>query len=673
MIRSRPAPPARLQRSATVSPIAGDDFSQARKSLHRSFTHSNTDPTSPTRRRQSDASATCPNGSLTRQHTDSGYLEDHNNSPPSMTSEMTRTFTFSPSTGGDCPKHPHERLKYYCQLHDELVCADCLALEQRHQGHRHTRAEDLADEYRGCLAAQLKPITQFHEQAERALEDMRSHREEIVRCGESVKEEISVHVERLREMLDSRLEELLVALSKATQQKLKHHDGHQGYLDGVRAQLANLIEKVSQATSDNSGDILYLHKQLVDLVVEENKKLEALPKEVFMPLQGASLAFSPDPLTTETCQIVGTISDKQADPEKSYIDEWTARGLTANQPGCIQIVVLDSNGQPYPDHVKGLKVEVRSTKTNSTIEATIVRETNQSNRYDIHFTPTDACSYELRARFGNTTIRNSPLVVNVSALIVGSIVGEIKGVLQPNGIAVTDTEVVIVENGKDCVSVFRHDGKQLRSITGKGTKKLNRPRGVALIPSGHLLISDEDGLKQCTVEGKQLTALGKPGSGPMEFNCPGGIAVKQDGSIYICDTYNKRVQILNPDTSFQGIMGTKLNAPYDIAINTYGELFVADYNDHCIKVFSSSGQYERQFSDMGERGTLRSPVSIHIDQNDHVFVGEEKGSGVAVFDKNGHFLTYLSAKATGVFGIGTDREGQVYVCDRSNRKVHIFK
>ena len=676
IIRCRPPAPGRtkgLQRSATVSPVGGhvDENPQMRSNLQRSQTQYSSNPADPTRRRTRDATSL--GGSLTRQHTDSGYLEDHSNSPPSMISEMTRSFTFSTVAGGECPKHPQEQLKYYCQEHDELVCADCLALEARHQGHRHSRADDVVEQQRSYLAEHLKPIVQFHEQSEQAIEVMRRHRQGIIQSAENVKQEITNHVESLRDMLDARLEQLHDEVDKSTQEKLSLHDGRQSYLEGISAQLANIIEKITQATSDNSSDILFLHKQLVEFASEEERKFRAIPQEVFTPIQGTTLTFSPDTITTDLCQVVGTISEKLADAGKSYMNELSARGLTVNQPGCVNLVVLDSNGQPYVDHVNGLKVEVRSTKTNSTIDTILVRDTEQPHIYGIQFTPTDACHYEVRAHFGNHSVRNSPLAVTVSTLIAGTIVGEIRGVLQPNGIAITDTEVVVVENGKDCVSIFKHDGKLVRSITGKGNKKFNRPRGVALIPTGHLLISDEDGLKQCTVEGKQLTALGRPGSAPMEFNCPGGIAVKQDGSIYVCDTYNKRVQILSPDVSFQGVLANKLNAPYDIAINTYGELFVADYNDSCVKVFSGNGKFERQFSDMGERGTLRSPVSIHIDANDHVFVGEEKGSGVAVFDRNGHFLTYLSAKSNGVFGIATDRLGQVYVCDRSNRKVHIFK
>ena len=94
------------------------------------------------------------------------------------------------SPGGDCPKHPQERLKYYCQLHDELVCADCLAMEQRHQGHVHTRADDLADDYRRSLHSQLQPLQDLNDKAQTALKTMSSRRKEISANGDSVKQGI---------------------------------------------------------------------------------------------------------------------------------------------------------------------------------------------------------------------------------------------------------------------------------------------------------------------------------------------------------------------------------------------------------------------------------------------------------------------------------------------------
>lgn len=609
--------------------------------------------------------------SLSRQHTDSGFLD------PSTPPERERNSSLL--AGGDCPKHPQERLKYYCQLHDELVCADCLAMETRHQGHRHFRAEDLAEEYRGSLVAQLQPVLELHESAKAALKSMNSRRKDIEQNSESVKEAIHISCDKLRATLESREQELLDEAESASQQKLKHHDAHQAYLEGVMSELASVVDNVHQATSDSPSDILCHHGKLSDWLLEMTRKFQALPREVFLPLQGANLSFCYDGKLTSLCQNFGSISEKEADPHRCFIDDGSTRGLTAGQQAVVNLLMHDRSGEEFLEHIKGVKVEVISTKSNAHVDAVVEKDTSASNVYLIKFTPENPCNHEIRVKIGNSPIHNSPCTVSVSSVILGTPSGELKGVLQPYGLAATDTDdIIVVENGKDCVSIFKTDGRQIRTIQGKGSKKFNRPKGVAILKTGIVVISDEDGLKHFTMEGKHITAIGRHGSGSLEFNYPSGMALSSDGKIYVCDTFNQRLQILNADLSFYAFIGdtkppSKLCAPYDIAFNSCGKFYVADYSDDCIKIFSEEGVYLSSFSDKGGESSLKHPVSVHVNANDHVFVGEEKASGISVFDQHGRFMRTIPARLTGPFGICSDNSGQLYVTDRSNRRVQIFQ
>ena len=606
-------------------------------------------------------------------HSDSGFL-DH------IREELdSTTMPTLPPNGGDCPKHPHERLKYYCQLHDELVCADCLAMEVRHQGHKHTRADDLADEYRTSLNAQLQPLHELHQNAQTALKTMATRRKELITNGEDVKGVIKGGIGKLVSILESREQELLEEAEQITTQKIKHHDAHKAYLEGLMTELSKVVDSVAQAANENSNNILYHHKQLSEWVLDATRKFQSLPSEVFVPLQGANMSFMMDPAALEACQRIGSVSERQADPSRCFIHESTTKGLTVSEETMIQLAIYDSDGRPYYNHVKGIKVEVISTASNASLDVKLDQHKSIKNLYNILFTPFEGCEHVLRVKIGSSPVQNSPLVFKVGTIINGEMVGEIKGLLQPYGIAVTDqSEVVIVENGKDCVSVFRKDGKNLRSISGKGNKKLNRPRGVALLPGHFLLISDEDGLKQCTMEGKHVTPIGCQGSGPLEFNTPCGLIVGIDGRIFVCDTFNGRIQVLNPDLSFNSFMGTdiappgKLNAPYDIAINSAGMFYIADYSDHMVKIFSSRGDHLGQITSKGSQELLKNPVSVHVNKNDHVFVGEEKATGVSVFDMNGKFLMTVPVRLSGSYGITSDYDGLLYISDRANRRVQIF-
>ena len=638
---------------------------QARLQHHRSFTVSRSDSY-----QESPPSKDGSPDSLSRQHTDSGFLDP---TPP----ERERNPSLA---GGDCPRHPQERLKYYCQLHDELVCADCLAMDSRHQGHRHFRAEDLAEEYRGSLMAQLQPVNEMLENAKTAIKSMNSRRKEILQNNESVKEAIHVTCDKLQAMLESRKQELLEEADNSSQQKLKHHDAHQAYLEGVTGELTTVVDNVHQASADSPSDVLCHHGKLSEWLLDMTRKFQSLPREVFLPLQGANLSFSCDKnKIMSLCQSFGAISEKEADPKRCFIDDSSARGITVGQEAIVQLLMHDRSGDQFCEHIKGVKVEVVSTKTNVALESTFEKDASSSNVYLIKFTPENACNHEIRIKIGNSPIHNSPYTVSVSSLILGSYIGEIKGLLQPYGLAATDMdEIVIVENGKDCVSIYKPDGKNVRTIQGKGSKKFVRPRGVTVLKTGVIVISDEDGLKHFTAEGKHITALGRMGSGPLEFNYPSGMALSPDGKVYVCDTFNQRIQMLNGDLTFHGFIGdpkppSKLHCPYDISFSSCGKFYIADYGDHSIKMFSEEGLYLGSITEKESGCSLKHPVSVHVNAHDHVFVGEEKASGISVFDQHGRYMRTIPAKLTGPFGICTDSNGQLYVTDRSNRKVQIFQ
>ena len=585
------------------------------------------------------------------------------------------------STSSECRKHPHERLKYYCQFHDELVCADCLAMDVKHQGHKHTRAEEMVKDYRSNLKAQLLPLEELQETAQSALIGMDQRMKELLGNGTAIKEAIKTQVAKLITILESRQAVMLEEADRIVSHKMIQHNAHHSYLENVIAEITRQVDSGATVANDNSTNILYCYKELSLNILESTRKFQSLPNEVFLPLQGPNISFLQDHTAEEVCQIVGIIGERQADHLQSFFDEATTRGLTVNKEAIVQLIINDGEGKPYGNHVPGLNVEVISTATNSSLNFLFEQEKSSKNQYNIVFQPRDGCEHILKARIGSNPVQNSPIVVMVSTIIDGEIVGEIKGVLQPYGLALTEqNDIVVVENGKDCVSIYNQDGKTIkhRTITGKGNKKLTRPRGVAVRPNNHLLISDEEGLKTCTMEGKQMNVIGKQGTGDLEFNTPTGMTISKDGMTYICDTFNSRIQILDQDLNFFGCMGNDgpsgaLNAPYDIAVNSSNMFYIADYSDSVVKIFSKRGEFLGQIETKENNERLKNPVSVHVNKKDHVFVGEEKGTGVSVFDMNGKFLMTIPIRLAGCYGISSDKDGHLYICDRANRRIIIYK
>ncbi len=614
---------------------------------------------------------------------DSSIFEEENSSEGNQLRSFSNSVSSagSETTNGECQKHPHERLKYYCQFHDVLVCADCLAMDAKHQGHKHIRAEEMVKDYRSNLKAQISPLEELQEKAQAATIGMDQRMKELLGNGTTVKEAIKVQVAKLIAILESRQTAMLEEADRIVSHKMKQHNAHQAYLENIIAEITRLVDSASAIANDNSTNILYCYKELSINILETTRKFQSLPNEVFLPLQGPNISFSQDYTVEEVCQTIGTISERQADPMQSFFDEATTKGLTVNKEAIVQLIINDGEGKPYSDHVPGLNVEVVNTATNSSLDFNFEQDKSSKNQYNIGFTPRDGCEHIVKARIGSNPLQNSPIVTTVSTIIEGEIVGEIKGVLQPYGLALTEhNDIIIVENGKDCVSIYNQDGKTMkhRTITGKGNKKLTRPRGAIVRPNNHLLISDEEGLKVCTMEGKQMNIIGKQGNGDLEFNTPTGMTTSTDGMVYVCDTFNSRIQILDQELNFYGYMGNDgppgaLNAPYDIAINSSNTFYVADYSDSAIKMFSKRGEFLGQIEVKENNERLKNPVSVHVNKKDHVFVGEEKGTGVSVFDANGKFLMTIPIKLSGCYGISSDRDGLLYLCDRANRRIIIYK
>ena len=101
---------------------------------------------------------------------------------------------------------------------------------------------------------------------------------------------------------------------------------------------------------------------------------------------------------------------------------------------------------------------------------------------------------------------------------------------------------------------------------GTAPRQLNEPRGLAISPEGRLYIADSQNhrIQVLNLKGETLqTILGQPVAGDAlgEFNQPWDVAVSSTGDIYICDTGNHRLQKFDIKTHcFSIIDGTQLNA-----------------------------------------------------------------------------------------------------------------
>jgi uncharacterized protein (TIGR03663 family) len=199
---------------------------------------------------------------------------------------------------------------------------------------------------------------------------------------------------------------------------------------------------------------------------------------------------------------------------------------------------------------------------------------------------------------------------------------------------------------------------------------------------------------------------GEPGTGPGQFTYPRGVAIGAEGSVYVVDSGNHRIQVFDRGGTFLRAWGSlcaldsgqgctdpdgagplvagdgQFHEPWGIAVSPDGRVYVADTWNHRIQAFESDGAFLAKWGSFGETADLTQwfygPRDVAVEAEDRVFVTDTGNERVMVFAADGQYLTQWGVEGIipGAFaepvGLDLDAGGNVYVADTWNRRVQVF-
>jgi|CXWL01.1.fsa_nt_gi DNA-binding beta-propeller fold protein YncE len=188
-----------------------------------------------------------------------------------------------------------------------------------------------------------------------------------------------------------------------------------------------------------------------------------------------------------------------------------------------------------------------------------------------------------------------------------------------------------------------------------------------------------------------VMAIGQQGVDDGEFNSPTGVALDKDGNIYVADTDNQSIQKFDKDGKFLSRWGGDPGAtegdfyyPRGLATNAEGDVFVADSGNNRIQKFDSNGQVMQAWGKFGfawrgaDLGKFDVPWGVGTDRQGNIYVADTSNARIQKFSPDGTPLLKWGRDGSfdGAFffprGVAVDYVGNIYVADEGNNRIQKF-
>ena len=181
--------------------------------------------------------------------------------------------------------------------------------------------------------------------------------------------------------------------------------------------------------------------------------------------------------------------------------------------------------------------------------------------------------------------------------------------------------------------------------------------GVALDQDGNVYVADEwqGRVSVFDADGNPLSGFGVKGEGEGELSGPAGMAFDADDNVWIVNSFNSRIQKFTKDGQFISGFGAKgdregeMEMPDGIEIDANGDLYIADWGNNRIQKFTPGGTLLRTFAhQINGRDALNHPTDVAVDGDGDVYVTDWMNDRVVIYDPEGLPIAYLEGDAVEV-------------------------
>ncbi len=298
-----------------------------------------------------------------------------------------------------------------------------------------------------------------------------------------------------------------------------------------------------------------------------------------------------------------------------------------------------------------------------------------------------------RTIYSGASIKDVTAAMKFKFLATGSTESE-TGLGKPFDIAVRKGKIYVSDTVQRAVILFDVPrGKTSFIGVKEGPGALMKPLGIDIDADGNLYVADisDKSIKVYDEEGKFLRKL----EGRTLFDRPSGVAVSPDGkTIYVIDSggissTRHHMYVIDAETfEIKRVVGKRgkepgdFNLPIQVATAPDGTVYVVDGGNFRVQSFTPEGDFRSTFGVAGRfSGNFSRPKGIATDSDNNVYVGDSAFGNFQIFNPDGELLLFIGRRSNdgrpGTFmlpsGLEVDEDGRIYYADQFFRKIDIFR
>lgn len=271
--------------------------------------------------------------------------------------------------------------------------------------------------------------------------------------------------------------------------------------------------------------------------------------------------------------------------------------------------------------------------------------------------------------------------------------GTATGMGKPYGVAAYHGRIYVTDTVKRAVLMFDVPGKDFKMIGTEGPGELRKPIGIAASKQGEIYVADNSA-KRIVVfdkDGRFLRAFGNRSI----LKRPSGVAVSPDGTkAYVIDTGGVTTQehhlyIFNAISGeLEKTIGTRgrgdgeFNLALQVTTGPDGTIYVTDSGNFRVQAFNPDGSHKMSFGRVGRKvGNFARPKGIATDSTGNIYVVDSAFGNFQIFNDKSQLLMFVGQRSQtpgpGRYmlpaGIAVDEDGRVYMTDQFFRKVDVYR